>query len=73
MSFLEKVNQKIKIFQSLGLQFSRNNLFVPFVFLFKDTFVHLSLLSYGWVLIIYLVFHDIVETLFPNVQANIFT
>lgn len=72
MSFPEKVNQKIKIFQSVGLQFSRNNLFVAYGFLSKGTSVHLSLLSYAWVLIIYLVFHDN-ETLFPNVQATIFT
>lgn len=72
MSFPEKVKQKIKIFQSFGLQLSRNNLFVPFVFLFKGTSMHLSLLSYCWVLIIYPVFHNNVETLFPNVQASIF-
>lgn len=72
MRFPEKVNQKIKIFQYFGLQFSRNNLFVAFVFLFKSTFVHFSFLSYHRVLIIYQVFHNNVKTLFPNVQATIF-
>lgn len=73
MSFPEKVNQKIKVFNPLVFNLGEIiHWWHFFPILFKGTVVHLSLLSYCWVLIICLVFQSNIKNLFSKVQATIF-